>query len=282
MVVEELPEPVLEVDAVLQLPEAVPLPGIGQPDDGFSEEPEGVVPLEPLLPIHRRVVLSMKVEDGRVHILDPGDGRLIPIEVEIVVGIGSVTPLPVDVVLVVALAAAHEELVELAHQVDGCGPVGHCGEHLRAGGDVGPSPAAVGMPAEPRCRRVGITKLHDLPHGGLNALQHIGVGAPHPEVDVGLHDQIAVAHVAGEVGGVPVAGSRMEVEVLGILLVEPDQHGELLPLLVTVRDGQRPLEPDSVVVRVVEEDPASPEVFVLLGIGRGDPHPVGEVLPAHP
>ena len=103
---------------------------------------------------------------------------------------------------------------------------------------IGPSPAAVGMAAQSHGLRIDVPHLDDLPNRRLDALQHVGVGRPGSEVDVGLHDQIPVAHIAGEVGRTAVPRSRVGVQVLGYLLVEPDEHGELLALCVALGNGQ--------------------------------------------
>ena len=109
-----------------------------------------------------------------------------------------------------------------------------------------------------------------------------GMRASDPEVDVGLENQVPVAHILGEVQPVAEDGGGVEVQVLGVFLVEPHDHGELLPLLVAVGDSQRPLEPDPVVVRVLEEDAMAPEELLLLGVRGGDPLPLREVPVADP
>ena len=96
-------------------------------------------------------------------------------------------------------AVAHEELVELAHQVDRSRSVGHCGEHLRPGRDVGAASPAVRVATE--SHRVGIRVPHFdyRSHRGLDRLEHVTVRAADAEVHVRLHDEIPVAHVASEV-----------------------------------------------------------------------------------
>ncbi len=144
---------------------------------GFPKESKGVVPLQPLLPVHGGIRLPVQVQDRRIHRLHPGDGRLVPVELEVVVGVGPVPALPVDVVAVVVLTVADEELVELAHQVDGGRAVGHGREHVGPGGQVGASAAAIGVAAQTDGVGVYVPHLDDLPDRRLDALQHVAVGA---------------------------------------------------------------------------------------------------------
>ena len=56
------------------------------------------------------------------------------------------------------------------------------------------------MPAEADGGGVHVAHLNDLPHRRLDAFQHVRVGGAGTEMDVRLHDQIAVANITGEVG----------------------------------------------------------------------------------
>jgi len=115
--------------------------------------------------------------------------------------------------------------------------------------------------------RVGITQLDNSFHRSFNAVQHVTMRGPGVEMNIRLHDQVSLTDKSGELGPRGVARGLVAVKVLGVLFIEIDQHGQLLPLLVVVRDGQRALEPDAGFVFVLEQDAAPPAVFRLPGIG---------------
>ena len=101
---------------------------------------------------------------------------------------------------------------------------------------------------------VGIPHLYHSGHRCLDALLHVAVGGPGPEVDVGLHDQVTIAAVPGQVRSGAVNRPLVAMEVLRVLLVEIDQHREPLALPVAVGDAEPALQAHPVVIGVIEED----------------------------
>ena len=132
--IEELAHPGLEIYLIPEPAQAVPLSGIGEEDHRLFQEAAGVVELNPHQILHRRIGPAVQVEQGGVHVLDPGNRRLALVEFVVVVGAYTVASLAVYVVLVVVMATPTEEDVELEDQVDRRCPCGDCSEHVRAGG----------------------------------------------------------------------------------------------------------------------------------------------------
>ena len=92
---------------------------------------------------------------------------------------------------------------------------------------------------------------------------------PRVEVDVGLHHEIPVAHVSGELRRRSVARRLVHVEILRVLLVEVDEHRQLLAGLIAVRNRERSLKLVAVFVRVVEQHATTPAILRLLRVGVG-------------
>ena len=141
----------------------------------------------------------------------------------------------------VILSTTNKELIELTHEIDwGC-PVSYSREHLRACSNVCASSPTVGVTAQTNSFRVSVSKFDNLSDCSFYTLQHITVRTANPEVDIGLHQQVPITHVTGKVGLMSIRRSRMYVEILRVLLIEPHYHRKLLSFLIVVRDRKRTL-----------------------------------------
>ena len=125
---------------------------------------------------------------------------------------------------------------------------------------------------------IRVAHLDHLARRGFDALEHVAVRVAGAEVDVGQHRQVAAAdrfHRRAAHAG-QVRRRVVAVQVLRVLLVEGHQHRPLLARLVVVGQREDALQPDAVLVLVVEQDAAAPQVVLLLRVGIGDLLRVGE------
>ena len=189
--VEELEEPDGQVLPVGQPAQAVAFVGVGQQDGLLVVISQGVVEGQAVDEADGRVGRSVHDEERRGHLGRVGQGRLETVLVGLVPRREAPAALVVEVIIerrvaaaaliAVAPAPGHAEVVI---EVDDPGAHADGGEHLGHRPDEGRALAAVAVARHADPLRIGIAHLDDLSGRRLDALEHVGVRVPGPEMDV--------------------------------------------------------------------------------------------------